>query len=76
MGSGGLIVKSLVLWLGRLSGLVGVLLLAVAVGARASDMFWLGGLPVGSMLNLGAATMVLACLCYLVVVVEYPASDH
>jgi len=62
--------EQLLVWLGRLAGLGGVLLCAVAVLARLSGAFWLGGFQVGTLLQAGLTAMVLGCLCFLVVLTE------
>jgi hypothetical protein len=58
------------LWLGRLSGLGGVLLVTVAVAIRLTGSFWLGPFQLGTLILGGIAGMVLGCLCLLAVLVE------
>lgn len=55
------------LWIGRLAGLVGVLLSLIAVGARLTGAFWIGGFQAGTLLQAGIAAMILGCLAHLVV---------
>jgi len=57
--------EMLLLWIGRLAGLSGVLLTAVAIGSRAAGDYFPGGLQVGTLLLAGIAAMVLGCLGYL-----------
>lgn len=59
--------EKLLVWTGRLAGLVGVLICAVAVVARFKGAFWLGGLQVGTLLQGGMAAMLLGCLSLAVV---------
>jgi hypothetical protein len=55
------------LWIGRLAGLVGVLLSLIAVGVRLTGVFWIGGFQAGTLLQAGIAAMILGCLAHLVV---------
>jgi len=63
--------QSLLLWIGRLAGFLGVLLVIVAVVRRASGAFSLGAFQVGTVLQGGVAVMVLSCLAYLIVLAEF-----
>jgi hypothetical protein len=58
------------LWVGRISGLVGVLFVTVAVAVRLTGSYWLGTFQLGTILLAGVAAMVLGCLCLLAVLVE------
>jgi hypothetical protein len=60
------------LWIGRLTGLLGVLLVMASVLGRASGTFYIGSLQIGTVLQGGIAATVLSCLAYLIVLVEYP----
>ena len=53
------------LWVGRLAGLLGVLICAVAIVARLSATYGMMGFQVGTVLQAGVAMMVLGCLGYL-----------
>lgn len=55
---------SLLLWIGRVAGWVGVLTAAVASAARLTGTWTLGGLSVGTVLQAGMASMLLGCLAY------------
>lgn len=55
---------NLLMWLGRLAGCLGVLLCAVAVGARLTGTWAVGGIQVGTLLQVGMAAMILGCLAY------------
>ena len=61
---------NLLLWIGRLAGLVGIVLCAAAFGARVTQTWTLGGFPVGTLFQAGIAAMVLACLAYSASVAE------
>ena len=62
--------ENIVIWIGRLGGLVGVLMCVAALALRAGGDYWLGGIQLGTLLQGGIAAMVLACLCHLVVLTE------
>lgn len=64
---------ALLRWIGRLSGLAGVLACAVAVLARMAGSYVIGGFQVGTLLLAGIAAMLVACLSYLVLLVERPS---
>lgn len=55
------------LWIGRLAGVLGVLICLIAVGARLAGAFWIAGFQAGTLLQAGIAAMVLGCLAHLVV---------
>jgi hypothetical protein len=58
------------LWAGRLLGITGVALTAVAVATRLGGAFHLGRFEAVTLLNAGVAAMVAACLAYLVSIAE------
>lgn len=65
--------ETLLISTGRLAGLVGVVLCVIAgiAGAvRLSGAYWLGGFQVITLLQAGIASMVLGCLCLLMVLLE------
>jgi hypothetical protein len=62
--------NDLLLLAGRVAGFVGVLLCVVSGGARIAGRFWLGGFQTGTLLQLGMAVMIAACLCYLMVLTD------
>ena len=47
--------ENLLLWIGRLAGVLGILVCAVAFGARLTGMWNLGGFQVGALLQSGMA---------------------
>ncbi len=57
--------ETLLLWIGRLAGLAGVLICAVAVVVRLSGAYWLAGFQVGTLLLAGMAAMLMGCLSFL-----------
>jgi hypothetical protein len=65
---------SALIWIGRLSGLAGALLCAVALGYRLTDAYFLGGIPVGTLFNTGVGAMVLGCLAYVSAIAERRAT--
>jgi hypothetical protein len=62
--------NTLLLWMGRLGGVVGVILCAVAVIVRLRGAYNLGGFQVGTLLLAGVAAMLLGCLGYLAALAE------
>jgi hypothetical protein len=62
--------NSLLLWLGRLGGIVGVLLGAYAVVVRLQGMYMAGGFQTGTLLLGSIGAMTFACLCYVASVAE------
>lgn len=57
--------QKFLLWVGRLAGLLGVLICAVAILARLGGTFHVMDFQTGTVLQAGIATMVLGCLGYL-----------
>lgn len=55
------------LWIGRLAGVLGVLLCLIAIGARLTGAFWIAGFQAGTVLQAGMAAMLLGCLAHLAV---------
>lgn len=62
--------ENLLLWIGRLGGVVGVVLCAVAVLARIGGAYVLAGFQVGTLLLAGMAAMLVGCLGYLAALAE------
>ena len=62
--------KELLLWVGRLAGLIGVVLCACAVVGRLTGNWDLLGFQIGTALQGGIAAMVLGCLAYCANVAE------
>jgi len=61
---------SILLWIGRVAGIAGALVCAVAGVMRVSGSFWLGGFQLGTLLTAGIAVMVAGCVCLLLVLVN------
>ena len=55
--------EKLLLWTGRAAGATGAVATVVAIGARGTGLYFLGGLQAGTLLLAGCAAMVLGCLC-------------
>ena len=62
--------RSLLLWVGRLGGSLGVLLCAASVLLRLRGVFTVAGFQIGTLLLAGVAVMLVGCLGYLSVLVE------
>ena len=62
----------LLLWVGRLGGVVGVLLSVMAVILRSRSIYSFAGLQTGTLLQAGIAAMLVGCLGYLAHMVERP----
>ena len=61
---------NLLLWIGRLAGLLGLVTAGCAVLLRASGAWHLGTLSTGTLLNAGVAAMVLGTWAYAASVAE------
>ncbi len=55
------------LWIGRLAGMVGMLVSAVAGATRSTGAYALGNFQAGTLLLVGMAAMIAGCLCFLTV---------
>ena len=66
--------SNLLTWVGRLAGSLGVLVCAVAVMVRLGGAWSLGGIQISTLLLLGMASMILACLAYCAEIAERPRS--
>ena len=58
------------IWIARLTGIAGVLVMVLAVLVRLSGDYWLAGFQVGTILQAGMAVTLVACLGYTAVLVE------
>ena len=61
---------TLLVWIGRLGGIFGVLLCAVAVLQRLRGVYNVAGFQIGTLLLGGVAAMLVGCLGYLAAIVE------
>jgi len=64
--------EALLLWVGRLSGLAGVLFCAVAVYSRLTGSYHAGAFQTGTLLLAGMTALLVACLCHLMVLTSRP----
>ena len=62
--------SDVLLWIGRIAGVVGAVLCVVAVLVRLSGQFWVAGFQVGTVLLGGTAAMMAGCLCFLWLLTE------
>lgn len=60
----------LLLWIGRLAGSLGALLCVVAGAARLAGSYELGSFQALTLLDVGTAAMVMACLAYVASLAE------
>ena len=60
----------LLMWVGRLAGLVGMLMTLAAVTARLGGAYQLGSFDASTVLTAGIAAMVAGCLAYVASVAE------
>jgi len=63
-------VDTILIWAGRVAGLAGTALVIAAMILRLMGMFWVAGVQVGSVLQLGIALAALGALSYAAVLVE------
>jgi hypothetical protein len=63
--------SQLLIWIGRLAGLVGAGAAGCAVVVRASGAYHLGSMQLGTLLNAGVAAMVLGALAYAAAMAEF-----
>lgn len=62
--------ESLLLWLGRIAGLLGVAVSIWAALSRFTGGYYVGGFQIGTLLMGGMTAMLVACLCFLVVLTD------
>jgi hypothetical protein len=63
---------AMLLWIGRVTGLLGVGLSAVAGAARLGGSYQLGSFQSLTLLDAGTAAMVMGCLAYVASLAERP----
>jgi hypothetical protein len=66
--------NALLIWTGRVAGLVGAIFACAAVLLRVAGIWHLGGLQVGTVLQAGLTAMVLATLAYVAAMAERRSS--
>jgi hypothetical protein len=64
--------ENLLLWVGRLAGLGGVVLCALAAVKRITGSFFAAGFQVGTVLQGGMTAVLIGCLCLLIVLTNRP----
>ena len=67
---------SLLLWIGRVAGIGGVVLCAVAGAIRLSGHYWLGSFQLTTPFQAGMAAMIAGCFCFLVLLREWPKAGR
>jgi hypothetical protein len=63
-------VNDLLIWIGRIAGIVGVLVGIGAIAARSMGLWRVGSLSSGTLLQAGVAAMVVAILAYVAALAE------
>jgi hypothetical protein len=61
-------------WVARLAGIAGVIVCAVALLTRLSGSWTVGAVSIGTVFQLGMASMIVACLAYCAVLAESSSS--
>lgn len=64
--------RTLLIWVARLSALAGIALIALAILTRFSGSYRVGTFDVATVLFGGMVAMVAACLAYTASMAEYP----
>lgn len=64
--------RALLTWVSRFAGIIGVVVIAVAVAGRLAGAYWLHGFQVGTVLQAGMASTLVALLGYVAALVEWP----
>jgi hypothetical protein len=62
--------SQLLMWAGRLAGCLGVFVCAVALVARLTGTWVVADVSIATLLQLGMAAMIFACLAYCAVLAE------
>ncbi len=62
--------ETLLLWIGRIAGAVGLILSAWAAYARLTGAFFAGGFQIGTLLFVGMTGMLVGCFCLLLVLTQ------
>ena len=64
--------ESILLWIGRIAGIVGLAVSAWAAIARLQGAYFAAGFQIGTLLLVGMTGMIIGCLCLLFVVTMRP----
>ena len=62
--------NSLLIWMGRIAGLMGLAAVTCAVALRLSGVWHVGGLQIGTLMNAGVAAMVIGAWAYVASIAE------
>jgi hypothetical protein len=62
--------NSLLIWMGRIAGLMGLAAVSCAVALRLSGVWHVGGLQIGTLMNAGMAAMVIGAWAYVASIAE------
>jgi hypothetical protein len=68
--------NDMLLWIGRIAGVVGALLCVAAIAIRIAGQYWIAGFQVGTLLLAGTAAMIGACVCFLWVLTARPSAQR
>ncbi|MEO5765837.1 MAG: hypothetical protein ABIR52_11050 [Casimicrobiaceae bacterium] len=68
--------NDLLLWLGRLTGVIGLAVCVGAVALRLTGAYWLGGFQVGTLLIAGTASLAAGAFFLLLVSTRRGARDR
>jgi hypothetical protein len=63
---------NLLLWIGRIAGLLGIVAAGTAVLVRASGAWHVGGLQIGTLLQAGIAALACGAWAYAAAIAERP----
>jgi hypothetical protein len=66
----------LLIWIGRLAGLLGLAAISCAVVLRAMGIWHFGSLQIGTLMNAGVAAMVLGAWAYSASIAERRGADR
>jgi hypothetical protein len=61
---------AVLIWIARLTGITGLLVMALAAFALLGGDYWMGGFQVVTILHVGMAVTLVACLAYFAAVVD------
>ena len=62
--------ENLLLWVGRIAGLAGVAISIWAAVSRLTGGYYVGGFQIGTLLMAGMTSMLVACICFLMVLTD------
>ena len=64
--------ENFLLWMGRIAALAGVFVCVCAVYGRLTGTYYFGGFQVGTLLQAGIVALLVACVCFLTILIERP----